>query len=145
MPGNMNINRLLSRRDKDGSTHRRDKSRDKTDKSSDQKVTCLESLSIIHPPLISPKSFSFRPSVSSISAAFPNPRTKCSALLQTTYSVIQTTSADSRPGIFLQTRPLSGDGITSLFKSDKSDSQKATAKEADAKVISLLNWPNIKC
>jgi hypothetical protein len=143
MPGNMNINRLLSRRDKDGSTHRRDKSRDKSGKSSDQKVTCLESLSIIHPSHVSQKSLSFRPSVSSISAAFPNPRTKCTALLQTTYSVVQTTSADSRPGFFLQTRPLSGNGVTSLFKSDKPDSQKAMDKEPDAKVIPLLNWSNI--
>jgi hypothetical protein len=145
MPGNMNINRFLSRKDKDGSTHRRDKSRDKTDKSSDQKVTCLESLSIIHPQLISRTSLSFRSAVSSISAAFPNPRTKCLALLQTTYSVVQTTSADSRPGFFLQTRPLSGNGVTSLSKSDKQDPQKATDKEPEAKVIPLLNRPNIKC
>jgi hypothetical protein len=110
-----NMTRFLSKREKDGSNHRRDKSRDK---STEKKVMYLD-ISIIHSSLMSTKTSSFSHSVSSISAAFTKPHGKNTPHLQTSFSTVHTTSADSRPGFFLQTRPSSSDGfIAGLFRSD---------------------------
>jgi len=113
------MNRLLSRRDGEKGAHRRDKSRDK---SSEKKVKSLDGLSITRPSLILPMKPLVSQSVTSLCAAFSNPSGKSSPHLRTSYSVIQATSANSRPGFFLQARPLSGEeyGIMSLFKSDNS-------------------------
>jgi hypothetical protein len=133
----MNINRFLSRREKDGSSHKRDKSRDKSagDKKEKEKekekVMCWDSRSIIRPSLIPTKKSPFYYSLSSISAAFSNPHGKSSPLRQTSYSIIHTTSTDSRPGFFLQTRPNSSDGIFTLFKADP---QKKVDRELSNKV-----------
>lgn len=110
-----NMNRLLSRRDKDGGPHRRAKSRDK---SVDKKVRCREDFSVLRPSLISTKNIRRSQSVTSLCAAFPNSNGKSSPLLQLTQCVIHATTANSRPGFFLQTRPLSGEGIMGLFKND---------------------------
>ena len=82
----MNINRFLSRREKNGSSHKRDKSRDKSatgEKKEKEKVMCWESRSIIRPWLIPTKKSPFYYSLSSISAAFSNPHGKSSPLRQT--------------------------------------------------------------
>jgi hypothetical protein len=125
----MNINRLLSRREKDGGPHRRDKSREK---SSDRKVKCLEYTLFPVSSLISAKP-TLSPCLSSISAAFSKPHEKGSALLQTSYYTIHTTSTDSRPGFVLQTIPHSSEhpreGIIGLFKPDpqkKHDNEQET-------------------
>lgn len=69
------------------------------------------------------------PSVTSLCAAFPKLNGKSSLLLQLTQRLIQATTANSRPGFFLQTRPISGDGILGLFKGD---SQKKSDKDHEA-------------
>jgi hypothetical protein len=77
--------------------------------------------------------------MSSISAAFSNPHGKSSPVLQTTNSTVYTTSADSRPALFLQTA-LSSDGLLSIFKTDP---QKKADKELSVKVrftILLVNF-----
>lgn len=108
------INRLLSRREKDGSDHRRQKSRDK---STDSKVRCMAvSRSFIFSPISQKRPLESQ-SVVSISVAFRGPYGKSAPCLQTTYSTIHTHSADSRPGFILQTRPVSAE-ILSMLKSD---------------------------
>jgi hypothetical protein len=69
------------------------------------------------------------PSVTSLCAAFPKPNGKSSPLLQLTQRLIHATTANSRPGFFLQTRPLSGDGIMGLFKND---AQKKSEKDQES-------------
>ena len=74
-------------------------------------------------------------SVASLCAAFPEPNGKSSPLLQLTQRLIHATTANSRPGFFLQTRPLSGDGIMALFKSD---AQKKNEKDQENSNIVYL-------
>jgi hypothetical protein len=119
------MNRFLSRREKDGSSHRRDKSRDKIaekEKKDEKKVLCLPIHSVTLRPLMLEK-LSRSSSVLSLSAAFPNPQGKAAPLLQTFYSTVHGTKANTRPSLLRQIRPLSGDGILSLFKTDKNESQ----------------------
>lgn len=60
---------------------------------------------------------------------------KAQPLIQTSRISIQTTTADSRPWFHLQTRPLSGDGLVSLFKTDPQKKiDKEIAKENATKV-----------
>jgi hypothetical protein len=73
-------------------------------------------------------------SISLVSAAFSNLHGKGSPQLQTTFSTIHATTTNSGPGFVLQTRPLSSEGIITLFKSDP---QKKLNKEQDAKVGSF--------
>ena len=58
--------------------------------------------------------------------------------LQTTHTNIHATSADSRPGLTLQTRPL-GEGITQLFKIDpqKKLDKEYTNKATDSPQTSI--------
>jgi hypothetical protein len=69
--------------------------------------------------------------MTSISAAFSNPHGKSSPRVQTTFFTIQTSSANSRRGFFLQIRPLSSDGLFAMFKPDP---QKKSDKEWSNKV-----------
>jgi len=135
------MNRLLSRRDGEKGAHRRDKSRDK---SSEKKVKSLDGLSNTRPSLILPMKHFRSQSVTSLCAAFSNPPGKSTPLLRISYSVIQATSANSRPGFFLQARPLSGEGsgIMSLFKPDN---QKKSDKEQIDKVGSPPVLAEIAC
>lgn len=129
------MNRLLSRRAKDGPSHNRQKSRDKSanhldKKDPDKKVT----LSITFPPCVSlivfPKSV-FNQFISSPPAAFSNPNQKARPSIQLSkLSPTVTTSTDSRFGLLLQVRPLSSE-INRLFKYDP---QRILDKEQDAKV-----------
>lgn len=129
--------RFLSRREKDGSSHKRDKSRDKSgDKLADKKVTSLRVhfLSFSRDcDLCSQKSLASQ-SVTSLSAAFPNPPVKTLPLLETFYKSVQGTKANSRPFLPSQVRPRSGDGILSLFKNEKEDPQKKADNEQSNKV-----------
>ncbi len=121
------MNRLLSRREKDGSSHRRDKSRDK--KVSEEEIfpLCL--------PLISvERDLTSNPSVIYPCATFRNPHSKASPSLQITYSVIHGSNADSHSCASTQNRPLSGDGFMALFKPND---QKKASKELKDKVKGL--------
>ena len=80
-------------------------------------------------------------SVLSLSAACSNPQRKAAPLIQTFYSNIHGTKANYRPVLLLQTRPRSGDGILSMFKTDKTESQdppKSPDTEQSGKVKLLL-------
>jgi hypothetical protein len=69
----------------------------------------------------------------SVFAGFPNPHGKGElACTETTPYELHATTANSKPGRgLLQTRPLSGDGLISMFKPDP---QKKIDKEAANKV-----------
>ncbi|TVY20160.1 hypothetical protein LARI1_G001428 [Lachnellula arida] len=131
------MNRFLSKREKPGApgTHKRDKSRDKSgERTVPAKVKYLHAkASITCPPLILRKRKPFSKSMSSISAAFSNPHGKSSPILQTTTSTIYTSSANSRPGLFLQTT-VSSDGLRSIFKTDP---QKKADKELSVKISKI--------
>ena len=132
------MNRLLSRREKDGYSHRRQHSRDKSSshhsdkKEPDKKVPypdvflCFPSN---HSYWFNAKSV-FR-SVSSLSAAFPKPHGKAQPSIQpSTFSSTVTTCTNGRFGLQLQTRYQS-DEIISLLKYGP---QRKLDNEQDAKV-----------
>ena len=73
---------------------------------------------LLRPSLIMAKPLHSSQSVASLCAAFPESNGKSSPLRQLTQRLIHATTANSRPGFVLQTRPLSSDGIMGLFKSD---------------------------
>lgn len=140
----MNINRLMSRRDKDGSSHRREKSRDKSadkekDKSTDKKVTSH----IWDPYLLAPFSTDahagIKPqharSFSSLSKAFAGLGSKSSPLARLSQINVLGTRADRGSCFQSQSRPLSGDGLSSIFKTDpQKKMEKEQAKEHATKV-----------
>jgi hypothetical protein len=130
-----NMNRLLSRREKDGGAHRRAKSRDK---SADKKVKYWEDFLFSGPHSYWLKPLRSSQPVTSLCAAFPGPHGKSAPLLQLTQPFIRATTANSRPGFFLQTRPLSGDGIMGLFKSD---TQKKNDK--DQENTNIVHLPTV--
>jgi hypothetical protein len=74
----------------------------------------------------------------SVFAASPNPLGKGElAYPETTHCELHTTTANSGPGRgLLQIRPLSGDGIISMFKTDP---QKKIDKESANKVSRLMH------
>lgn len=76
------------------------------------------------------------PSVMSLCAAFPDQNGKSSPLIQLTKRLIHATTANSRPGLFLQTRRLSGDGIAALFRND---AQKQSEKDRESSKVYLLH------
>ncbi|TVY45208.1 hypothetical protein LOCC1_G003507 [Lachnellula occidentalis] len=125
------MNRFLSKREKPGGpgAHKRDKSRDKSGERTVPAKVNLNYLSLLIPR----KRKSFSKSMSSISAAFSNPHGKSSPILQTTRSTIYTSSANSRPGLFLQTA-VSSDGLLSIFKTDP---QKKADKELSTKISKI--------
>src|SRR3954469_17204542 len=73
--------------------------------------------------------------LSSVSATFPKVHRKTQPHLATTFSTVYGTITDVRTLFATQTRPLSSDGIMSIFKTDP---QKKLDKEQSHKVISLL-------
>lgn len=81
--------------------------------------------------LILEKIFPVSLSISSIFAAFSNPHGKGLPITETTRDKIHATTANSRPGFLLQIRPISSDGLFSLFKPDP---QKKMDKELSNKV-----------
>ncbi|KUJ20129.1 cysteine proteinase [Mollisia scopiformis] len=109
---NEGVKRFLSRREKDPSGHRRDKSRDKN---AERKLL-------------------FSRSVSSLFAAYSNPHGKSPPVLETSFSHVQATITDSRTLFFTQNRPRSGEGISSLFKADP---QKKSEQEQNNKISSI--------
>jgi hypothetical protein len=125
------MNRLLgSHREKDGSSHRRQKSRDKSS-DKDKKVpfqTPLYSHSFTY---LAKTSVLSQSTVTSISAAFAKAHGKSRPDFATTFSTVHATITDVRTLFTMQTRPLSSDGILSLFKSDP---QKKLDKEQSFKV-----------
>ncbi|TVY31973.1 hypothetical protein LSUB1_G008364 [Lachnellula subtilissima] len=131
------MNRFLSKKEKPGGpgAHKRDKSRDKSgERTVPAKVKVLACKYLYDlSPLILRKRKPFSKSMSSISAAFSNPHGKSSPILQTTRSTIYTSSANSRPGLFLQTA-VSSDGLRSIFKTDP---QKKADKELSAKISKI--------
>ncbi|CAG8975158.1 hypothetical protein HYALB_00004457 [Hymenoscyphus albidus] len=107
-----NMNRFLSKREKIG-THKREKSR--------EKAGAVDRKKILHVSL----------PMSSIFAAFSNPHGKGVPVAETTCHTIHATTANDRPGFLLQIRPLSSDGLFSMFKSDP---QKKMDKELSNKI-----------
>lgn len=124
---NEGVKRFLSRREKDGGAHRRDKSRDKNAERKVLPCGFYSSSSL----LIHEDKLLFSRSVSSLSAAFSNPHGKSSPMLQTSLSHVQATITDSRTLSSTQARPRSGEGISSLFKTDP---QKKLEQEQNNKV-----------
>ncbi|CZR58997.1 related to ubiquitin C-terminal hydrolase family protein [Phialocephala subalpina] len=109
---NEGVKRFLSRREKDGGGHRRDKSRDKN----------------------AERKSMFSQSATSISKAFSNPHGKSSPISQTSFSHVQATITDSRALFYTQSRPRSGEGISTLFKVDP---QKKLEQEQNNKISSI--------
>lgn len=124
---NEGVKRFLSRREKDPSGHRRDKSRDKN---AERKVIArgFHSSSSL---LILGNKLMFSRSVSSLFAASSNPHGKSTPMLETSFSHVQATITDSRTLFYTQNRPRSGEGISSLFKADP---QKKLEQEQNSKV-----------
>ncbi|CZT05858.1 uncharacterized protein RAG0_11777 [Rhynchosporium agropyri] len=107
----MNINRLMSRRDKDGSLHRREKSRDK---SAERKHA---------------------PSLTYLSKTFLRASGKSSPLAGISQINVLRSSADTGPRVHSQSRPLSSEGFSSLFRVDPQRKiEKEHAKEHANKV-----------
>lgn len=131
---NINLGRFKSKREKDGSSHKRAKSKEI---SSEKKVMFLGAvvLFIIHPyKLIRAKQLSFSVSNSSIPVALSWPNSKTVQHCQTTFSTIQINSTDPRPCLFLQIRGTSshGDGMfASIFRTDP---QKKVEKDQELQV-----------
>lgn len=124
---NEGVKRFLSRREKDPSGHKRDKSREKTDRKVRSCGFHSSSSLLIHGNKLL---FSGR-SVSSLFAASSNPHGKSTPMLETSFSHVQATITDSRTLYFTQNRPRSGEAIASLFKADP---QKKLEQEQNNKV-----------
>lgn len=75
-------------------------------------------------------------SVTSISAAFTKANRKARPDLATTFSTVHATITDVRSLFHVQSRPNSGDGLISIFKTDP---QKKLDKEQAIKVCNLKN------
>lgn len=125
------MNRLLTKRDKNGS-HRRSKSSEP----GNNKVTSSPRPLSLSLQSSNTKSNSIRSSVSSavasISAAFPSPNGKSSAQIKPTIFQQHATSTDIGFRFVLQSRPLSGSGILSLLRPAGKKQ-----KESDAKKVRL--------
>jgi hypothetical protein len=132
-----NMTRFLSKREKDWSSHKRDKSRDK---SADRKVWLQDlssKLSLVYWYSFNAstkRAFTAPASFASISAAFKNPHGKSVPYLKTTiFPVHAAISADKRPVLYIQIRPTSSESLLPNFL--KSDSPKKVAdKEAQTQV-----------
>ncbi|KAI6715009.1 ubiquitin C-terminal hydrolase [Diplocarpon mali] len=122
----MNINRLISRREKDGISHRREKS---TDKSADRKSVDRNSAD---------RKTRHNPSYSSLSKAFSNLHGKSKSSIQASH--IHATPANFRSRSFLQSGIFSGDGgLIALFRPDYTQKKldKENAKEIKEKVSAV--------
>jgi hypothetical protein len=97
----------------------------------------LGRLSVLRPSLISTKKPPLSLSATSLCAAFPKPNGKSSPLLQLANHIIHATTANSRPGFFLQTRPLSGENILGIFKND---AQKKNDKVPEESKVHLSQY-----
>jgi hypothetical protein len=86
------------------------------------------------------KSVLYQSSVTSVSAAFSKADEKGKPKLATTLSTVHATITDVRTLLITQARPISSDGIISLFKSDP---QKKLDKEQNAKVCKTTSLQSI--
>ncbi|TVY62714.1 hypothetical protein LSUE1_G008333 [Lachnellula suecica] len=124
------MQRFLSKKEKPNGTgeHKRNKSKEKTGDKTPGK-------------LILKKSLRFSKSLRAISAAFSNPHGKSAPVLDTTNSTVYTTSADSRPGIFLQNTSSSDARYSFPSNFWKQDPQKKLdkklEKELEAKISTI--------
>ena len=137
------MNRLLSRREKDGTSHRRQKSRDKflhhsDKKEHEKKVTCSTSSFLFCASLTLSTKSVFNQSVFQLSAAFPNPHEKARPSIQpSVFCPIVTISTDNRFGPVLQIQPPPSDFI-GLFKFEP---QRKLDGEQEVKVHCPLERP----
>ena len=134
------MNRLLSRREKDGLSHRRQKSRDKSSHKSEkgqpdeQKVLHSEAPYFLPSLILVSKSVSHQ-SLFSLSAAFSNPQGKARPSIQLS-TLSPTIITRTKSDLCLQIRPLSSTDnvVITLFKYDP---QRKLEKEQEAKVGSV--------
>jgi hypothetical protein len=86
------------------------------------------------------KSVLYQSTVTSVPATFSKANGKGKPKLATTLSTVHATITDVRTLLTTQTRPISSDGIMSLFKSDP---QKKLDKEQNAKVYKSTSLQSI--
>lgn len=142
----MDLNRFMgSLREREGSSHRRQKSRDK---SSDTKVLLPKNSVFLVSTHMADKSILLGPSGISISASFPNANGKGQGDVATTFSTVYAIITDVRTLFTTQTRHIPSNGIASLFKPDP---QKKLDKEQSLKVCTprtlqsnCAKWPRFK-